>query len=70
MKPIVDGLEKELAGRLLVIRLNVQDPVGKALAGELGFRMTPTFVFFDAQGAEAWREIGRLDAARVRKETP
>ena len=70
MKPIVDGLEKELAGRLLVIRLNVQDPVGKALAGELGFRMTPTFVFFDAQGIEAWREIGRLDAARVRNETP
>jgi hypothetical protein len=70
MKPVVDGLEQELAGRLRVIRLNVQDPVGKALAGELGFRMTPTFVFFDAQGLEAWREIGRLDAARVRKETP
>jgi hypothetical protein len=70
MKPIVDGLEQELAGRLRVIRLNVQDPVGKALAGELGFRMTPTFVFFDAQGVEAWREIGRLDATRVRKETP
>ena len=70
MKPIVDGLEQELAGRLRVIRLNVQDPVGKALAGELGFRMTPTFVFFDGQGVEAWREIGRLDAARVRNETP
>jgi thioredoxin-related protein len=70
MKPIVDGLEQELAGRLRVIRLNVQDPVGKALAGELGFRMTPTFIFFDAQGKEAWREVGRLDAARVRRETP
>ena len=70
MKPIVDGLEQELAGRLRVIRLNVQDPVGKALAGELGFRMTPNFVFFDAQGVEAWREVGRLDAARVRRETP
>jgi len=70
MKPIVDGLEQELDGRLRVIRLNVQDPVGKTLAGELGFRMTPTFVYFDAQGMEAWREIGRLDAARVRKETP
>ena len=44
----MDGLEQELEGRLRVIRLNVQDPVGKALAGELGFRMTPTFVFFDA----------------------
>ena len=70
MKPVVDGLEQELAGRLRVIRLNVQDPVGKAFAGELGFRMTPTFVFFDAQGAEAWRENRAAGCGAGRKETP
>ncbi len=66
MKPVVDGLEKELKGKLLVIRLNIQEPVGRELAPLYGFEYTPTFIFFDKNGTEVWRSVGELDTARVR----
>jgi thioredoxin 1 len=67
MKPIVDGLEHELQGRVLFIRLNVQEEAGRELAPLYGFQYTPTFIYFDAQGNEVWREVGRLDTRRVRE---
>ena len=63
----MDGLEQELAGQLLVIRLNIQENVGRELAPVYGFEYTPTFIFFDAQGNELWREVGSLDVERVRE---
>jgi thioredoxin-related protein len=65
MKPIVDGLEKETKGRLIVIRLDIQTEPGRTLAPLYGFQYTPTFIFFDAQGQEAWRVVGQLDPNRV-----
>lgn len=67
MKPVVDGLEQELKGQLTVIRLNIQENVGRELAPVYGFEYTPTFIFFDAQGNELWREVGELDVERVRQ---
>ncbi|MFZ5912487.1 MAG: thioredoxin family protein [Chloroflexota bacterium] len=67
MKPIVDGLERELEGRVLFIRLNVREEVGRELAAAYDFQYTPTFIYFDAQGNEVWREVGRLEAQRVRE---
>ena len=67
MKPVVDGLEQELEGQLLVIRLNIQENIGRELAPVYGFEYTPTFIFFDAQGNELWRQIGGLDTERVRQ---
>ncbi len=66
LKPVVDRLEQELAGRLIVIRLNVQEPVGRELGRYYNFRYTPTFIFFDSQGREVWRQIGDLNVQRVR----
>lgn len=66
MKPIVDGLEQELTGQLIFIRLNIQETVGRELAPVYGFQVTPTFIFFDAQGNELWRQVGGLDVERVR----
>jgi thiol-disulfide isomerase/thioredoxin len=66
VKPVVDGLEQELAGQVEFIRLNIQDEVGQELAPLYSFEYTPTFIFFDAQGNEVWREVGRLDPQRVR----
>jgi len=66
MKPIVDGLEQELEGQLIFIRLNIQESVGRELAPVYDFQYTPTFIFFDAQGNELWREVGGLDVERVR----
>jgi len=67
MKPIVDALEVELGDRITVIRLNIQEEVGRELAPVYGFEFTPTFIFFDAGGNELWREVGGLDTRRVRE---
>lgn len=67
MKPVVDGLEQELGSQLLFIRLNIQETVGRELAPVYGFEFTPTFIFFDAQGNELWREVGSLNVERVRE---
>jgi thioredoxin-related protein len=66
-KPIVDGIEREHQGKLVVIRLNVHDPVGAALGARFGFRFTPTFVFFDAEGQERWRTVGSVAPSEVRR---
>jgi thioredoxin len=66
MKPVVDELEAELGSRLRIIRVNIQETAGRELAPVYRFAFTPTFIFFDAQGNELWRQIGSLDAGRVR----
>jgi len=65
MKPVVDELEGELGDRLHIIRLNIQEDVGRELAPVYDFTFTPTFIFFDADGQEIWREIGGLDVQKV-----
>ena len=65
MKPVVDRLEEQTKGKLDVIRLNIQDPVGKQLAVEYNFEFTPTFIYFDAQGKEQLRMVGSLDSQKV-----
>jgi thioredoxin-like negative regulator of GroEL len=67
MKPIVDGIEEEFKGRLLVQRVNIQDPAGKYLAQKYGFQATPTFIMFDSQGVEEWRSLGRIDRDKVQQ---
>ncbi len=65
MKPVVDRLEEETKGKLVVIRVNIQDPVGKQLAAEYNFEFTPTFIFFDAKGKQQLRMVGSLDTEKV-----
>jgi thioredoxin-related protein len=62
----VDGLETELGPKIRILRVNVQDQVGRELAPVYDFEYTPTYIFFDAQGHELWRTIGEIDPARVR----
>jgi thioredoxin-related protein len=66
-RPVVDGIEREHQGRLVVLRLDVQDPVGAEIARRLDFRVTPTFIFFDAGGVELWRTFGAVDPLEVRR---
>jgi thioredoxin-related protein len=64
-RPIVDGIESDYAGELAVLRVNVQDEAGQALAQEYAVLGTPTFIFFDAQGEELWRSVGSISAEQV-----
>lgn len=70
--PVVDSLELELSSKisigpqLHIIRVNIQETVGKELGSVYGFQATPTFIFFDSQGNELWRQIGNFDPQMVR----
>ncbi|HSF82884.1 MAG TPA: thioredoxin family protein [Anaerolineales bacterium] len=64
-KPIVDGIEREYAGQLLVLRVDVQDEVGKALAREQSVIATPTFILFAAGGEILWRSVGTINPDQV-----
>jgi thioredoxin-related protein len=69
-EPIVNGLEKEWAGSVQVVQVNILDRANQALVERLDARFTPTFVLFDANGEEAWRSVGSIapDEARAQVE--
>ncbi len=62
----MDGLEQEFAGRLRVVRVDVQSDLGHALAREYG-TFTPTFVLFGPDGEILWKEVGLIEAGKVRQ---
>ncbi len=62
----MDGLESELGTKIHILRVNIQDQVGRELAPVYNFEYTPTYIFFDAQGNEVWRTVGEIDPQRVR----
>lgn len=76
VQPIVDELENEINGqisigkKLYVIRLNIQEAAAQQLAPIYNFEVTPTFIFFDAQGNEVWRTVGEFDPQKVRDSLP
>jgi len=66
MKPAVERLEKELQGKLVVRRVDIQSAEGRKLTSQYGVKVTPTFIFFDKAGREEWRNAGSLDPVRIR----
>jgi thiol-disulfide isomerase/thioredoxin len=67
-KPIVDGLEEELAGSLLVLQLNIHDEDLRDEINRLNIRFTPTFILLDREGTEQWRQEGLLDVDEIRRQ--
>ena len=63
----MDELERQLGDHLEVIRINAQEDAGRELAEFYKFNFTPTFIFFDGDGQELWREVGNIDPQRVRE---
>jgi thiol-disulfide isomerase/thioredoxin len=60
-KPKVDQLERDLAGQATVLRLNVKDNVGLALASRWGVVGTPTFFVLDGAGNVIYARAGAPD---------
>ncbi len=50
IKPEVIDLGEEYAGKVKIVRLNVDHAAARAAAQQYGVRATPTFVLFDAKG--------------------
>ncbi|MEK7874362.1 MAG: hypothetical protein AAB502_10975 [Chloroflexota bacterium] len=57
-KPIVDGLERDLASRARVLRLDILSPTGQAMARSRTVDLVPTFLVIDGQGRETARFSG------------
>jgi thioredoxin-related protein len=63
-KPVVDGLERRLAGesgespQAQVLRLNVMDSVGRDLAIRYSVRRVPTLLLLDGDGNVVLRQVG------------
>jgi thiol-disulfide isomerase/thioredoxin len=64
-KPIVDGIENDYRGELVVIRLNIQDRDTRPVLETYGFQFTPTFILFDGEGEEVLRSVGAIDPRQV-----
>jgi len=58
MKPIVAQVEKEYAGRVKVVFLDVWTADGKVKAAPYKIRVIPTQVFLDKDGNEYYRHEG------------
>jgi hypothetical protein len=65
-KPIVDGLEDDLAGQAKVIRLDLLSPVGREAARHFGVRGLPTLLVVDGQGRVVLTQLGLLRPGEVR----
>jgi len=66
----VNGLQQELSGQLIVLKVDVNSAAGREVSARVGSRVTPTFIFYDAEGVELWRQFGSLDAQKVRAALP
>lgn len=60
-KPKVDQLERDLAGQAAVLRLNVKDNVGLALAARWGVSGVPTFFVLNGAGDVVYTRAGAPD---------
>ena len=64
----MDRLERDLEGRVQVLRLSAWSSVGRQLGARHGVRGVPTFLLFDGAGELVHYQVGRLDARRVETE--
>ena len=68
MNPIVDGLEKKYGRDFKIVRVDVADRQGKALAREHGCIGQPAFVLFNRSAQQARRLIGAQSANTFEQE--
>ena len=66
-KPAVTQMEKDLAGQVQVLQLNIKDEVGRTLATQWGVYGVPTFVILDGQGNHRYIHIGKPDITKLKQ---
>jgi thioredoxin-related protein len=66
VKPIVDGLERDLEGQAKVVRLSVLGQMGQEIAHRYGVSGVPTFLVFDGQGELVGRQVGFPDRSEIK----
>jgi thiol-disulfide isomerase/thioredoxin len=66
-KRSVDGMEADLEGQAIVLRVSVDEAIGRDVARRYGLGYLPTFVVFSADGREVHRESGSPDIDRIKR---
>ncbi len=66
-KPIVDGLEADLSGRVDVLRLDLLSEIGREAAWRYGVRAIPSTLVIDGEGNAVLRVDGLPDAGALRE---
>ena len=67
MKPVVDRLRQQYAGRVEFRSYDVtKDLTGISLADRLGAQYVPSFVFFDSQGVKMDMIVGGATEAALK----
>lgn len=64
-KPIVDGIERDLAGQAEVIRLSLSSKPGRSAARRYGVRGIPTLIIFDGAGNVVEQRAGVPNRERI-----
>ncbi|MCG3211758.1 MAG: hypothetical protein FOGNACKC_05404 [Anaerolineae bacterium] len=67
-KPIVDGLETDLAGKAKVIRLDIMSSLGRQAAGHFGVRGLPALLVVDNKGQVTLSQVGLIRPGPVRQQ--
>jgi thioredoxin-like negative regulator of GroEL len=55
---VVDGLERELRGRVAFVKVNVTDDRGADIALRYGIHGVPAFIVLDGNGRMIYRQVG------------
>lgn len=68
MKPVVDRLEQEYAGKVeFTIHRDTADAEGESIAAMLGVRNVPTFVFVNSDGSVSRTDVGAIGEKAMRQ---
>lgn len=66
-KPVVDGLERDLGDKAIVLRVDLLTDVGEALGDRYGVHASPSFLAFDRTGRLVLKqEGGKVPEGRLR----
>lgn len=68
MAPIVDGIEKDFAGKIAVERYDAASEDGKKLMEQYELKETPSYVMVTADGSKVWGLTGAIHKDMLRQQ--
>ena len=66
MKPVVDNLEKDLAGEATILRIDFLSEVGRSTARQYDVKIIPTILVLDPYGQVIFRQTGSFDSDLIK----
>jgi len=68
MAPIIDGIEKDFAGKLTLERHNAASDEGKKLMEQYELKVTPSYVMAAPDGTKLWSLTGAIHKDMLRQQ--